>query len=162
MAARADEIAAEVGTGRTLVDLGAGNCVKAGRLFATLRPRRYVAVDISVEFLRQVTPDRLEARAPRDRSGCCPNSGVATIRPADGGIDGTRDRSVLAQRKRCCARIVFSGATGPHQVCRKMLLELPASARRPDGPARRPDPGSRFHVGWNVASSDRLDADLLR
>lgn len=37
----------------TLVDLGAGNCVKAGRLFAPLQPERYVAVDISVEFLRQ-------------------------------------------------------------------------------------------------------------
>ena len=45
-------IAATVGTGRTLVDLGAGNCEKAGRLFATLQPSRYVAVDISVEFLR--------------------------------------------------------------------------------------------------------------
>jgi dimethylhistidine N-methyltransferase len=50
--ARAAEIAATVGTGRTLVDLGAGNCEKAGRLFATLQPSRYVAVDISVEFLR--------------------------------------------------------------------------------------------------------------
>ena len=35
-----------------LVDLGAGNCRKAARLFGALRPRRYVAVDISVEFLR--------------------------------------------------------------------------------------------------------------
>jgi L-histidine Nalpha-methyltransferase len=52
MAAHAAEMAAAVGSGRTLVDLGAGNCVKAGRLFATLKPRRYVAVDISVEFLR--------------------------------------------------------------------------------------------------------------
>jgi len=49
---RSAEIAAAVGTGRTLVDLGAGNCEKAGRLFGTLQPRRYVAVDISVEFLR--------------------------------------------------------------------------------------------------------------
>jgi L-histidine Nalpha-methyltransferase len=48
----ASEIAVAVGTGRTLVDLGAGNCEKAGRLFAALQPRRYVAVDISVEFLR--------------------------------------------------------------------------------------------------------------
>jgi L-histidine Nalpha-methyltransferase len=48
----AGEIAAALGTGRTLVDLGAGNCEKAGRLFATLQPQRYVAVDISVEFLR--------------------------------------------------------------------------------------------------------------
>jgi L-histidine Nalpha-methyltransferase len=49
---RSGEIPATVGTGRTLVDLGAGNCENAGRLFATLQPRRYVAVDISVEFLR--------------------------------------------------------------------------------------------------------------
>ncbi len=48
----AGEIAATVGIGRTLVDLGAGNCEKAGRLFNTLKPSRYVAVDISVEFLR--------------------------------------------------------------------------------------------------------------
>jgi L-histidine Nalpha-methyltransferase len=48
----AAEIASAVGTGRTLIDLGAGNCEKAGRLFATLAPQRYVAVDISVEFLR--------------------------------------------------------------------------------------------------------------
>ena len=36
-----------------LVDLGAGNCAKASRLFPLLQPGRYVAVDISVEFLRQ-------------------------------------------------------------------------------------------------------------
>ena len=52
LATHSADIAAVVGTGRTLVDLGAGNCEKAGRLFATLQPRRYVAVDISVAFLR--------------------------------------------------------------------------------------------------------------
>lgn len=36
----------------SLIDLGAGNCEKAARLFNALSPRRYVAVDISVEFLR--------------------------------------------------------------------------------------------------------------
>lgn len=46
--------AALAATGRApvLVDLGAGNCAKAARLFAGLQPRRYVAVDISVDFLR--------------------------------------------------------------------------------------------------------------
>ena len=52
LATHAEEIAVELGSGRTLVDLGAGNCEKAGRLFATLKPRRYVAVDISVDHLR--------------------------------------------------------------------------------------------------------------
>jgi L-histidine N-alpha-methyltransferase len=38
----------------TLIDLGCGNCDKAGRLFHTgAIPARYVAVDISVEFLRE-------------------------------------------------------------------------------------------------------------
>ncbi len=35
-----------------LVDLGAGNCAKAARLFPVLRPGGYVAVDISVDYLR--------------------------------------------------------------------------------------------------------------
>jgi len=34
-----------------LLDFGAGNCAKAARLFAALRPRRYVALDFSVQFL---------------------------------------------------------------------------------------------------------------
>jgi L-histidine Nalpha-methyltransferase len=45
-------MARAAGSGHTLVDLGAGNCAKAAGLFDVLRPRRYVAVDISVEFLR--------------------------------------------------------------------------------------------------------------
>jgi L-histidine N-alpha-methyltransferase len=47
------ELAKAVGSGITLIDLGAGNCAKAARLFPLLEPRRYVAVDISVEFLRE-------------------------------------------------------------------------------------------------------------
>ncbi len=41
------------GAAPVLVDLGAGNCAKAAGLFPLLEPRRYVAVDISVQFLRQ-------------------------------------------------------------------------------------------------------------
>jgi len=36
----------------TFVDLGAGNCEKAAQLFSTVQPGRYVAVDISADFLR--------------------------------------------------------------------------------------------------------------
>lgn len=49
----ADEIAACTGQGGILVDLGAGNCAKAARLFPKLQPAHYVAVDISVEFLAE-------------------------------------------------------------------------------------------------------------
>ncbi len=45
-------IAKAVGTGATLLDLGAGNCAKALSLFGALKPTRYVAIDISVDFLR--------------------------------------------------------------------------------------------------------------
>ncbi len=46
------EMAGAIGTGMALVDLGAGNCAKAARLFPLLEPSRYVAIDVSVEFLR--------------------------------------------------------------------------------------------------------------
>ncbi len=45
------EMAREIGAGSTLVDLGAGNCAKAARLLPLLEPARYVAVDISAEYL---------------------------------------------------------------------------------------------------------------
>jgi dimethylhistidine N-methyltransferase len=51
-ASHAAAMARHIGTGATLIDLGAGNCAKASRLFPLLEPARYVAVDISVEFLR--------------------------------------------------------------------------------------------------------------
>lgn len=57
LAAQGPQIAAAAlslaGPAPVLVDLGAGNCAKAAGLFPLLAPRRYVAVDISVEFLRQ-------------------------------------------------------------------------------------------------------------
>ncbi len=52
-AERAAAIANSVGPDGTLIDLGAGNCEKAERLFGPLRPAQYVAVDISTDFLRQ-------------------------------------------------------------------------------------------------------------
>ena len=51
-AAHGAEMAEAIGAGMALVDLGAGNCAKAAALFPLLEPSRYVAIDISVEFLR--------------------------------------------------------------------------------------------------------------
>jgi dimethylhistidine N-methyltransferase len=47
------EMAARIGPGATLVDLGAGNCAKAASLFPLLQPRQYVPVDIAADFLQQ-------------------------------------------------------------------------------------------------------------
>ena len=52
-AGHATAMAHAAGSGMALIDLGAGNCAKAASLFPLLEPKRYVAVDISVEFLRE-------------------------------------------------------------------------------------------------------------
>ncbi|MFO1327555.1 MAG: L-histidine N(alpha)-methyltransferase [Rubrivivax sp.] len=54
-----------------LVDLGAGNGAKAERLFAPLRPGRYVAVDIAADFLRAAL------LALQQRHPALPMAGVA-------------------------------------------------------------------------------------
>lgn len=63
-AAHGGEIARVIGTGGTLIDLGAGNCAKAARLFPLLEPRSYLAVDVSVEFLRE-SLRRLQREHPK-------------------------------------------------------------------------------------------------
>ena len=66
-AAHGDAIAAaarqRLGPGFGLVDLGAGDGAKAARLFDLLRPSRYVAVDISIDFLR-LSLQRLQRAHP--------------------------------------------------------------------------------------------------
>ncbi len=60
--AHVHEIAARIGPGGVLIDLGAGNCEKAERLFGWLAPTQYVAIDIAADFLR----DRLKVLAERN------------------------------------------------------------------------------------------------
>lgn len=50
--AHMDAIAQAVGSGVTLIDLGAGNCAKAARLFPAIQPAQYVPVDISIDFMQ--------------------------------------------------------------------------------------------------------------
>jgi len=56
-------VRAAAGADLTLVDLGAGNCRKAESLFDAFAPARYVAVDISAQYLRD-TLQRLQQRHP--------------------------------------------------------------------------------------------------
>jgi dimethylhistidine N-methyltransferase len=51
------EIADAVGHCDVLLDLGAGNCVKASRLFNPLKPKQYRALDISEEYLEAAVAD---------------------------------------------------------------------------------------------------------
>lgn len=52
-AAHGAAMAQQVPPRAVLIDLGAGSCAKAARLFPVLRPGAYVAVDISVDYLRE-------------------------------------------------------------------------------------------------------------
>ena len=56
-------IAESVGAGATLIDLGAGNCAKAARLFPLLAPSQYVPIDISADFLHAAVT-QLERQFP--------------------------------------------------------------------------------------------------
>ncbi|MFM9914829.1 MAG: L-histidine N(alpha)-methyltransferase [Rhizobacter sp.] len=58
-----------IGTVDTLIDLGAGNCAKALRLIPSLHPSRYVAVDISVDFLDDAIADVQRKHPTLDVSG---------------------------------------------------------------------------------------------
>jgi dimethylhistidine N-methyltransferase len=58
----AGEIGRSLGQGATLVDLGAGDCVKAQRLFEAVDVGQYVAVDISTSHLRDALGEAWRAR----------------------------------------------------------------------------------------------------
>lgn len=51
------EIANAVGSCDALLDLGAGNCIKASQLFESIKPKQYHALDISKEFLEAAVTD---------------------------------------------------------------------------------------------------------
>lgn len=51
MQSRGADILQKVGAGGTVIEFGAGSCEKARGLCRLLRPQRFVAVDISAEFL---------------------------------------------------------------------------------------------------------------
>ncbi|MBL8511697.1 MAG: L-histidine N(alpha)-methyltransferase [Betaproteobacteria bacterium] len=53
----AADIDIAIGPERTIIELGAGNCEKAHRLCRLIRPRCYVAVDISADFLAGAVAD---------------------------------------------------------------------------------------------------------
>ncbi len=60
------QMAQQIPRGAALIDLGAGSCEKAEKLFAALQPAHYIPVDISVEYLRQ-TVHSLQRQYPQMR-----------------------------------------------------------------------------------------------
>jgi len=63
MQAHGNEIARAVNGCDVMLDLGAGNCAKAGELLESIQPKTYRALDISKEFLELAVAD-LQKRFP--------------------------------------------------------------------------------------------------
>jgi dimethylhistidine N-methyltransferase len=63
------EITDAVGTGGTLIDLGAGNCQKAESFFNTLKPSNYLAIDFSAEYLNEAVT-KLAGKYPDIKMQC--------------------------------------------------------------------------------------------
>jgi dimethylhistidine N-methyltransferase len=82
-AAITDAVLSGTGPRPVMVDLGAGSCAKAARLFGALQPRRYVAVDISVEFLREALAGVQREHAAMDLVGVGQDFAARLALPAD-------------------------------------------------------------------------------
>jgi dimethylhistidine N-methyltransferase len=83
----AAEMATVLPKNATLVDLGAGNCEKAARLFAWLEPSRYVAVDISTEFLQRALKELQQQFPALDMLGVGMDFSVKLELPLEAGKD---------------------------------------------------------------------------
>ena len=72
-----------------IVDLGAGNCAKGAALFPLLQPRRYVAVDISADFLATALAQLQREHPGLDLVGVGLDFSRRLALPADLGGRGT-------------------------------------------------------------------------
>ncbi len=89
-------MAAAIGSAMTLIDLGAGNCQKAVELFPLLEPRRYVAVDISVDFLRDALREAQREHPKIEMVGLGQDFSAALDLPADSSPERGRSSSTPA------------------------------------------------------------------
>ena len=63
------QITDAMGVGGTLIDLGAGNCQKAEYFFNSLKPKNYLAIDFSIEYLEDATA-KLAGKYPQINVQC--------------------------------------------------------------------------------------------
>ncbi len=87
-------LAACVGPRATFIDLGAGNCDKAARLLPLLDPARYIAVDISADYLHQALRRLQREHRELDIVGVGMDFSASPALPP-GLIDGRRERPVF-------------------------------------------------------------------
>ena len=91
-AAHGAAMAQRVPRGATLIDLGAGNCNKAAALFDRFEPAHYVAVDISVDFLRNAL-ECLQRQYPSlQMTGLGLDFSAGLNLPGEAALDATQPR----------------------------------------------------------------------
>jgi dimethylhistidine N-methyltransferase len=78
---------AHTGPAPVIVDLGASNCAKCAALFPLLQPRRYVAVDISADFLAAALAQMQREHPMLDLAGVGLDFSRRLVLPA--GLSGT-------------------------------------------------------------------------
>jgi dimethylhistidine N-methyltransferase len=83
MQQHASSIAKAVGTGRTLVELGAGNCQKARALCQLVKPACFVGVDISADFLQAAVQGLREEFPALDARAVAGDLTQGVVLPAD-------------------------------------------------------------------------------
>ncbi len=64
-----NQIIDAIGVGGTLIDLGAGNCQKAESFFNSLKPSNYLAIDFSIEYLKDAVT-KLAGKYPHIEMQC--------------------------------------------------------------------------------------------
>jgi dimethylhistidine N-methyltransferase len=95
------EIARVVAPGSVLIDLGAASCAKAARLFSPLQPAAYLAIDISVDYLRA------SLQALQQRHLGLPMLGLGQDFSSDLALPEAAQRWLAAQGAHAAPRTVF-------------------------------------------------------
>ena len=86
------DMAQHLPAGACWIDLGAGNCEKAGRLLDPFKAGRYIAVDISVDFVQQAL-DSLQRQHPTlDMTGLGTDFSSGLDLPDELDLDPTQPR----------------------------------------------------------------------
>lgn len=83
MQRHAADIAQAVGPGRTVIELGAGNCSKAEALCRMVRPACFVGVDISADFLAEAVERLRRTCAPLDARAVAGDLTQGVVLPSD-------------------------------------------------------------------------------
>ena len=139
-AAHGAAIARHAGAVETLLDLGAGDCAKAERLFPVLRPRRYVPIDISTDYLEAAAPSAPGlSRAAGDAAGTGFLAGSVAarrhpVRPAPVLLSRLQHRQSQSRRRAghvaACARTLSGRRPADRRGSRQAARGAGAGLRR--------------------------------